>query len=196
LSGGSKNAFDLASVEVASHRRSSESIMRDQYSRRAVCGAIGAVLLGGCVEGASDDPSDNSTQSPDNDTMDSTDDSSTGNSTPISPEERQQLVDQLPETSPLSGSLVDLVAASDRETAAAEQGYELRSKDHSVQVMIRLESDHDLPTEYRADVVDNVEGYVTAYVHIDDLVPLAMEDAVRKIQRPPTSQPHGAGQRN
>jgi hypothetical protein len=159
--------------------------MRDQYSRRAVCGAIGVSLLGGCVEGTSD----NTRQDTDDETMNSSDDFSTTDTTPIPPEERQQLVDQLPETSPLVTSLVEIVAAADREQAAADQGYEFRSEDHSVRVMIRLESDSDLPTTYRVDVVHTHDGYVTAYVHIDDLVPLAMEDAVRKIQRPPESQP-------
>jgi hypothetical protein len=168
--------------------------MRDQYSRRAVCGAVGTVLLGGCVGGTGDDPSDNTQQNADNNTVNSSDDSSTTDTTPIPPEERQQLVDQLPETSPLVSSLVNIVAAADREQTADEQGYEFRSEDHSARVMVRLESGADVPSGYRVDIVDTYDGYATAYVHIDDLVPLAMEDAVRKIQRPPESRTTGGQQ--
>lgn len=167
--------------------------MGDQYSRRAVCAAAAAAILGGCVEGSGEDPTDNTTENPAEEEMDSSD-SSTDEDTPVPPEERQQLVDQLPETSPLVGSLVDIVGAPDREDAAEEHGYDFRAEDHSVRVTIRLESGAELPSEYRVDALNEYQGYVTAYVHVDDLVPLAMDDAVRKVQRPEESRTHGGGQ--
>lgn len=180
--------------------------MREQYSRRAVCGAVAAALLGGCVEdeGPGSDPSDNTTQSLNNEQMDSAEDGndeenateSAGddNTTPIPPDERQELVDQLPETSPVVGSLKEIVAAADRKRAAETHGYEFRQDDHSVRVAIRLESGATLPSGYRVEVISEYEGYITAHLHVDDVVPLAMESAVRKIQRPAESQTHDGQQ--
>jgi len=167
--------------------------MGDQYSRRSLLGAVGVVLLGGCVEGSEEpnDTTDNTTQSPDGEEMNSTDDSSAEDTTPIPQAERQALVDQLPETSPLVGSLEEIVAAADREGAATDHDYEFRNEDHSVRVAVRLESQQELPEGYRVEVTDTYEEYVSAYVHVDDLVPLALEDAVRKIQRPAESRTHG-----
>jgi hypothetical protein len=140
------------------------------------------VLLGGCVESAADDPSDNTTADPDSEQMDS--------DGPVPPAERQELVDQLPEPSPLSGSLVDLVAASDREATADELGYEFRTGSHAVRVQITLESGAEMPEGYRVSTEGSYGGTVDAYVHVDDLVPLAMEDGVRIIRPPDEPRPH------
>ncbi|ACV12319.1 hypothetical protein Huta_2152 [Halorhabdus utahensis DSM 12940] len=166
--------------------------MPDRFSRRHFLGSLLVAVLGGCAERAGKTPTNTTTQTTDEPNMTPTDsDSKTGTSTPTEPEDRKELIEQLPETSPLVRSLEDVVAADDRRSVAEDAGYEFREEDHSVRVSIRLEADGELPDGYRVDVEDAFDGYIEAYVHVDDLVPLAMEPAVRKIQRPAESKPHG-----
>lgn len=109
--------------------------------------------------------------------------------TPVLPGERNQLVEQLPEPSPLATTLVELVASSDRQSTANEQGLDYHESTHAVQVQITLQSESELPDGYRIDVLDSYQNIVTAYVHIDDLVPVAMDDSVRIIRPPVESRP-------
>ena len=126
----------------------------------------------------------------DNETMTPTDHNS-NEKTPVPPAERDELVERLPETSPLTGPLEALVAGSDRAAVAEEYGLEFREKDHSVRVRIELESGGRLPERCRVEVVGQYQDYVTAYVHVDDLVPIGIDDGVRKVRRPPESRPDG-----
>ena len=172
-----------------------------QVTRRAVLTTGLAVALGGCLDSltdgdddSADEPSDGgenaSADGSSNTTGKSDDEEMDSDEEPIPEEERQELVDQLPEPSPLVSALFDIVAAADRDAAAADHGFEFREADHSVRVMIRLEPEAELSKNYRIDTVDEHNGYVTAYVYVDDLVPLAMADEVRKIQRPAESRRH------
>jgi len=102
--------------------------------------------------------------------------------------DRQEMVDRLPEASPLSGVLVDLVGATDRAKMAAEHNLDFREATQDVRVQIELEVDATMPDGYRLERISQTGGYVIAYVHVDDLVSLAMEPAVRKLQRPPESR--------
>ena len=185
------------------------------YSRRRLLVAASVAVLGGCVSSGEEDPGADGDQpteadgeqndgadtptakpTPTDDTVTMTPsdrESERGEGTPVPPEDRGALVAQLPDVSPLVGSLEDIVAAADRKAVAADHGYEFREEDHSVRVVIELEPDGELPAGYRVAVQDEYGGQVTAFVHVDDLVPLAMADSVRKIQRPPESRPHGGG---
>ena len=165
--------------------------MTTTCSRRSIL-LVSASALSGCVGGRGDDEgtttedgsaqTDTTTTTQDETGMTPTDD---GTPTP----DRREQVERLPEPSPLVGSLTAVVAASDREATAAEYGIEYRSADDSVRVAVELEPDADgLPDGYRVEEVSSFGGQVIAYVHVDDLVPLAMEDDVRRIQKPPESR--------
>lgn len=193
--------------------------MNTGYSRRSLLAGTVAVALGGCVgddtddsdeegndadgndgdgsedDSSSDSPSDSTDTTPtpeDSETDEGTPASATpdAESTPVPPDEREQLVEQLPETSPLSAQLVELVASHDRATTAEERGLEFRESSHSVRVLIELESTGELPTGYRTEVLDSYQNTVDAYVHVDDLVPVAMDENIRIIRPPAESRPH------
>jgi hypothetical protein len=159
-------------------------------TRRSVLLAALTVALGGCLGGGGDDDdTGDGTATPESDTPTATD-TPTSETTPVPPSDRQALVEQLPEPSPLANSLAELVAADDRDAKANELDYEFQTSDHSVRVQITLESGTELPDGYRVTIEDTYEGTVHAYVHVDDLVPLAMEERVRIIRPPAESQPH------
>ena len=146
-------------------------------TRRALLLALASAPLTGCL-GAAEDSSE-----------DTTTDQEMTDTDLLSVEERQQQVDRLPERSSLVGSRVDLVAAGDRSAVAADHGIEYDDTNHTARVAIELEPDAELPDKYRLDTISSYEGRVVATVHIDDLVPLAMDDAVRQIKNPPDSRP-------
>jgi len=159
--------------------------MTDTYSRRALLLALASASAAGCL-GASDSPDDATAD--ETQTTDPPDQQMTDTNELLSIEQRQQQVEQLPETSPLVGSLEDLVAAADRETAATERGLTYDDTNHRVRVAIELEPDAELPSGYRVETISSYEGRVVAEVHIDDLVPLAMDDAVRRVRKPEESR--------
>jgi len=176
--------------------------MTRTYTRRRAILTTAAVLLGGCLgRGEEDSPAEGDddgdtptitpTPTPDGGEMTPTDDGTPtpeDDRKPVPPGDREELADQLPTPSPMTGSLVDVVTAADRAAAADDHGLEFQPDDHSLRVAVELEAERELPDGYRVDIVDEYGGYVIAYVHVDDLVGLAIEDAVRKVQRPPESR--------
>jgi len=105
--------------------------------------------------------------------------------------ERRAQIERLPETSPLAGALRELVAAEDPSAVASDHGLDFRPDSYTVGATIELEPGESLPDGYRVEVRSQTGAYVTAYVHLDDLVPLALDEAVRKVQKPPDSRPTG-----
>jgi hypothetical protein len=116
----------------------------------------------------------NSSPTPDGDEMTSTDDE-----TPIPEAEREEMVEQLPEPSPLADVLVNLFKADDREGFAQE--HDLNYQDRTVQVDISLEPDSDLPVEYLPDDRTVYGDTVIAYVDVHSLVDLALDERVRLV---------------
>jgi hypothetical protein len=177
-------------------------------SRRSLLALLTVLVSGGCTGsddgstptgGADTESTETATQTAcgsesadasDDETMTPTDHNS-NEKTPVPPAERDELVERLPETSPLTGPLEALVAGSDRAAVAEEYGLEFREKDHSVRVRIELESGGRLPERCRVEVVGQYQDYITAYIHVDDLVPVGIDDGVRKVRRPPESRPDG-----
>ena len=156
--------------------------MHDHPTRRTLLAALptaAAAAVSGCVK-ASGPTADNSTPT----------DSPTPTKTPTETDTptREEMVERLPETSPLGGALTELVAAEDRKKTADEYGLEYRPADSTVKAVIELESDRELSDTYRIETLDSYDGYITTYVHVNDLVPLAMEDGVRKVRRPAESK--------
>lgn len=176
------------------------------YSRRTFLGTV-AVTIAGCVDGSggsdgsdNEEPSASSEDDATEEDLDSTADKAMSDSqeekmnssddiTP--PDQREELVEQLPDRSPLVESLADVVVAPDREATAARFNIEFRAEDHSVRVAIELEADGELPDEYRVDEVSRYDGRVIAYVHVDDLVPLAIDENIRRIRKPEESKTAG-----
>jgi hypothetical protein len=150
-------------------------------TRRSVLVVLASAPIAGCLGAADDSPDDTQTTEPADQQMTDSDEL-------LSVEQRQQQVEQLPETSPLVGSLVDLVKAEDRRAAADDHGIEYDDTNHTARVAIELEPDGELPDGYRLDTISSYEGHVVANVHVDDLVPLAMDDAVRRVGKPPESR--------
>ncbi|QLH76928.1 hypothetical protein HZS55_06300 [Halosimplex rubrum] len=184
-------------------------------TRRAILAVLSSVFVGGCLgTGTSTkaEPKDQESatgantgspnpetrpKTPATETMMPTDDKTqTDERTPVPPAARDDLVERLPVPSPLTGDLEEIVAASDRKSAAKERRVEYRPADHSVKVMIMLQSDVELPQCYQIEVISQYQDHVTAYVHIDDLVPLSMEEDVRKVQKPLESKTHNDGEFN
>jgi hypothetical protein len=183
--------------------------MSPDLSRRKLLATLPVLALAGCTGGAREDEGTDETATetsadagevPTDDTTTATPtqteepmtpgDNSTPTDDSSTATDRAEQLEKLPEPSPLVVALEDLVAAADRQAVAADRGIEFREQDHSARVSIELESEQELPDGYRVDVVSQYAGHVTAYVHVDDLVPLAIEDAVRKIGRPPESKTH------
>ena len=177
-------------------------------SRRSVVALLAVLVSGGCTgsdggDTPTEEPEPNptgtaarttcgseNTDTPSDGTMTSTDRNS-DERTPVPPAERDELVERLPETSPLTGALEALVAGSDRAAVAEEYDLEFREKDHSVRVRVELESGGRVPKHCRVEVVGQYQNYVTAYVHVDDLVPVGIDDGVRRVRRPPEPRPDG-----
>lgn len=162
-------------------------------TRRRVLATLPAIALAGCASDAGGDPTTSDGEGSGGD------DTTTTTATPTTTEDqmtptddgtptRQELVEQLPEPSPLSGALTELVGAQDRTALAAEYSLDFRDGEHDVRVQIELEEGGTFPEEYRVTRISTTGNYVTAYVHVNDLVPLAMADDVRKVQRPPESR--------
>lgn len=156
--------------------------MRDGCSRRAVLASLPVVAVAGCLSSAGGTPDGGDRTGTETATATPTD-----TPTPT----REELVERLPEPSPLAGSLTDLVAAADREATAEEYDLDYRPDDGTVRVVVELESGAELPNGYRVEVVDQYQNQVTAYVHVNDLVGLATHDGVRKVREPAESETHG-----
>jgi hypothetical protein len=111
--------------------------------------------------------------------------------TPSATPTPEELVDRLPERSPLADPLVTLLLAENREQTAEEFGLDYRPETNAVRALIELEPEASLPGRYRLSVLSKQNNNVIAYVHVFDLVPVAMADPVRRVQQPPTSKTTG-----
>lgn len=149
--------------------------MSPSSSRRELLTVASTLLLAnaGCVG------SDSGSQS----TM--TDDtSSTSTSGTERPEEQ---VERLPEPSPLSNTLRNLVLADDRRQFAEEHGISYR--EGAVKVQIELVDGGETPEQHFTEVTGSYDSVAVGYVRTGDLVPLALEDSVRIVRSPPESRP-------
>ena len=105
------------------------------------------------------------------------------------PEERGG-IDRLPERSPLADPLPGLVVADDRDAFAARRNLEYR--DDEVRVLVDLEPDGSRPEKYLSAVRTDLRTGVVAWVAVDGLVDLALDENVRLIRREPPASPHGS----
>lgn len=97
--------------------------------------------------------------------------------------DREAMLNELPEPSPLAKPLPGLVVADDREAYANEHDFDYR--DGAVKVEIELEPDGKAPEEYLVEVLSEYGRTIIAFVLVDDLVDLATDKDVR-IVKPPT----------
>lgn len=106
---------------------------------------------------------------------------STATQTPTSVDTTPTQTPTVSQPSSLESTLYRLVQADDRASFAETHGIRLRNGD--ALVVIELADDADLPGGYDIDVTVRVQDSVEAYVDVDDLLPLAREEAVRRIRR-------------
>ena len=99
-------------------------------------------------------------------------------------------IDRLPERSPLADPLPSLVTADDRDTFASRRNLEYREE--KVRVLVDLEPDGSRPEEYLAAVSTDLRNGVVAWVSVDELVDLALDENVRLVKRVPPASPHGS----
>lgn len=129
--------------------------------------------------------SDDGTDEDAGDGDESTDDGGDGEE-----EDPEEMVARLPDRSPLSESLVNLVLAEDRSDYADD--HDFRYEDGAVQVNISLEPDGEPPDEYLPEDRSGYGDTVIAYVDVDDLVDLALDENVRLVSphySPETHEP-------
>lgn len=106
----------------------------------------------------------------------------------LTPEEQ---VARLPEPNPLGDVFVDLILADDRKRFAEE--HDLAFRDGTVQVEIRLVEGGDPPAAYLPEDRSEYGNTVIAYVAVDDLVDLALDDDVRRVFRRFDPEPDPGG---
>lgn len=99
--------------------------------------------------------------------------------------------ERLPEPSPLAEPLPGLVDAEDRAAFADEHGLEYRPGE--VEVEIELEQNGERPDRYLSEVVDEFGRLVVAWVEIDVLVDLALDENVRRVQPSTDPEPDSPG---
>ena len=151
--------------------------MPDQWTRRAVVAVGLALLLAGCAGGATTGA--DTTTTPTETTTD----------TPtMTPEDSGPTIDDLPEPSPLANTLVDLVAAEDRATFAAD--HDIPFEDGLVHVQLELVDGGAVPRDLVSEVTMEQSGTVNVRVAPDGLVELALHEDVRIVRRIPTSKTH------
>lgn len=168
--------------------------------RRSLLGAGVSVALAGCVDGeetvggddeeaAGTDDEGNTTSEDErmddsNETNDSaeTDDASS----------REEELERLPDRSPLDGTLEELYAAEDREEFARNRS-SVDYRDGEVEVRIELEPDGERPEQYLPEESSEYGDAVIAFVDVDDLIDLALDENVKSVRRPPQQETHGDG---
>lgn len=93
----------------------------------------------------------------------------------------------------LDSSLEDLISADDRTAFAASHG--LDTQNQTVRVIIEIDSDSSLPSEYDIRRISSFTSdrrtLIDAYVRIDDLAPLAETTAVERVRPPERANPTG-----
>ena len=109
------------------------------------------------------------------------------------PKEERSGIDRLPERSPLADPLPTLVTADDRNAFASRRNLEYR--EGKVRVLVDFEPDGSRPEEYLSAVETDLRTGVVAWVSVDDLVDLALDENVRLVNRVPPASPHGSDTR-
>lgn len=127
--------------------------------------------------------SDNSSPVTDEDT----EDDHTMNDETESTDNDRADTDRLPERSPMSQVLIDLIEAVERETFAQE--HDLEYDDGLIKVQIEVATDAVPPDSYLVEIVSKSDYIVHAWVAIDDLVDLALTEQVDFIRPEPDFQP-------
>lgn len=160
--------------------------MSNPRSRRSFLAATAVVALGGCV-GGSDESEDDGNGAGDGTVTPDEESTATPEATPTATETSTQespeeMVDRLPEDHPLSDTLVDLILADDRATFAEER--DLSFRDGAVLVDITLvDKNNSLPEKYLSEERSEYGDRVIAYVDVNQLVDLALNDNVKRITR-------------
>lgn len=95
--------------------------------------------------------------------------------------DRKAQVDRLPERRPITNQLVNLFLAEDREAFLEERDF--NHENGTVQVNISLEPDGEPPVEYLPEEYSAYGDTVIAYVAVDDLVQLAIDENVRRVSQ-------------
>lgn len=138
--------------------------MTRRVHRRRVLATIAVGLLTGCVAGGEGDE-------------------------PQATPTRGSELDLLPEPSPLASPLPGLVAAEDRAAYARE--HDLEYRDGTVMVEVEIVAGGEPPDQYLFTVISEGDRTVVAYVAVEDLVDLALDDSVRIVRPPAEPQTHG-----
>lgn len=171
--------------------------------RRAVLSILGTSILGGCLGNMTSRETTGQNNSTTSDSAD-VDPKNAGDS--LAPEDtqmedtqditdechgdREENLNRLPERSPLAETLEALYAAEDRE-AFSERHDAIEYRNGAVRVSIRLETEGTPPEEYLSEDYTAYDDLVVAFVEVDCLVDLALDDNVRAVRIPPQQELHG-----
>jgi hypothetical protein len=83
---------------------------------------------------------------------------------------------------------VDLIEADDREAFAETHG--IPYNDGAVKVEIELVSGGDVPEQYIVEQVSRQGVIVVAWIQVDNLVSVALDEDVRIVRGVPEPRPH------
>jgi hypothetical protein len=173
--------------------------MSPNWSRRRLLVVLPVVGLAGCTGGSnSEDPGDEATTTARGDTTPSatgsrdstpttgsqtTSDPPTASPTPTQTATMnpQDQIDRLPEPSPLTSALQDLVLAEDRERFA--NNADIQYRDGTVKVELELVEGGEPPRDLLDEIETEYGTLVVAWVRVDDLVDVALADDVRIVRR-------------
>ena len=139
------------------------------------------ILVSGCL-----DASGGEKEEDENETMNEKDEN--GEEDGVKNDEDEG-IERLPDRSPLADSLAELVEADDREAFAERRNLDYRNGE--VQVLVELEPDGERPDEYLSEVTTEFRTMIIAWVKIDELVDLALDENVRSVRPEPPAHPHG-----
>lgn len=102
-------------------------------------------------------------------------------STPTTTMEPQDQIDRLPEPSPLTNVLQDLVLADDRQQFATKS--EIPYRDGAVKVELELVEDGEPPRDLLGEIQTEYGTLVIAWVRVENLVDVALAEDVRLVRR-------------
>ena len=159
--------------------------MAPDRSRRRFIAALTSLLFAGCLGG----PSPGQKEQPS--TADTATPTPTETSTPQVSEHAvttvsqthtgQQMIDRLPDPSPLASVLEDLVQADDRTQFA--ENHDIPYTDGTVKVHIELEEEGNAPESLLENIVSSYGTRVVAWVQVSNLVDVALAEDVRLVMR-------------
>lgn len=140
-------------------------------SRRQLLAALPALALAGCAGNGSED----------SETTATTDEPTpTPSPTPAETPDREDLIDDLPEPSPLGSSLREVFLADD--PAAAAEARDVPYSDGAVKVRIELVEGGEVPEEYIEELLTRQDVTAIAWVPVEHLVDLATASDVRIVR--------------